>query len=90
MNDDIIAWLVYKHMNVKPMVVQKLDAKVTMLVLPEGDEVEKVFGTLQSIEMSLGCSVKVGCYVATPMKVSMGDQLQWVGRDEGRSGENVN
>ena len=30
----------------------------------------------------MGCSVKAEYNIATPMKVSMGDQLQWVGREE--------
>ena len=46
MNDDIIVGLVYDHSNMDPMVVQKIDAKTTLLVFPEGEEVEKICGTL--------------------------------------------
>ena len=31
-NADVIVGLVYEHANVEPMVVQKLDAKATLLV----------------------------------------------------------
>ena len=50
-NGDIIVGLVYEHMNVDPVVVQKLDAKATLLVFQEGEEIEKRCSTLQSIEM---------------------------------------
>ena len=46
MNADIIAGMVYEHTNVEPMVVQKLDSKATLLVFPEGEEVEKICSTL--------------------------------------------
>ena len=39
--NDIIVGLVYQHMNVEPMVVQKLDTNATLVVFPEGEEVEK-------------------------------------------------
>ena len=74
--------LVYEHMSVEPMVVQKLDAKATLLVYPKGEEVEKICSTLQFLEKWLGHSVKIGCDVATPEQVSVGDQLQWVEREE--------
>ena len=45
-NADVIAGLVCKHMSVDPMVVQKVDAKATLLVLPEGEEDEKICSTL--------------------------------------------
>ena len=41
MNVDIIMGLLYEHMNIKPMVVQILDEKATLLVFPEGEEIEK-------------------------------------------------
>ena len=41
MNADIFAGLVYKHTNLEPMVVQKVDAKATLLVFPEGEELRK-------------------------------------------------
>ena len=45
-NDDIIVGLVYEHTNVELVVVQKLDAKATLLIFPEGEEVGKICGTL--------------------------------------------
>ena len=72
MNDNIIAGLVYEYTNVEPMVVQTLGAKATMLAFPEGEEVDKICSTLQSIEMWLGHSVKIGCDIATSMQVSIG------------------
>ena len=75
MNDDIIAGLVYEHMNVEPMIVQKLHAKAMLLVFPKSEEVERICNTLKSIEMWLGHSVKIGCDVATPGQVSMRVQL---------------
>ena len=54
--------------------VQKLDAKATLLVFPEGEEFEKVCSTLQSIEMLLGQGVKVGYNIATPEQVLMGGE----------------
>ena len=70
---DIIVRLAYVHTSMEPVVVQKLDAKATLLVFPEGEKVEKICSTLQSIEMWLCCSVKVGCIVATPEQVLVGD-----------------
>ena len=46
MTDDIIAGLVYEHVNIEPMMVQKLDAKATLLVFPEGEEGENICSTL--------------------------------------------
>ena len=45
-NANVIGGLVYKHTNVVPVVAQKLDAKATLLVLPGGEEVEKICSTL--------------------------------------------
>ena len=55
MNASIIAQLVYEH---GAHGGTKRDAKATLLVFPEGEEVEKMCTTLQSIEMWLGHSVK--------------------------------
>ena len=65
LNADIVLGWVYKHMNMEPMVVQKLDAKTTLLVVQKCEEIEKICNTLSSIEIWLGCSLKVGCSVAT-------------------------
>ena len=40
--------------------------------------------------MWLGHSVKIGCDAATPEQVLMGNQFQWVGRDEVIPGEDAN
>ena len=74
MNDDIIVGLVYKHTNVEPVVVQKLYAKVTLLVFPEGKEVEKICRKLESIELWLGHTVKIGCDIATPDQKLIGGE----------------
>ena len=40
-NLDIITGLVYEHMIIESMVVQKLDKKNTMVVFMEGEDIEK-------------------------------------------------
>ena len=90
MNTNIIVGLVFEHMNVEPVVAKKLDTKDTLLVFPEGEEVEKICSILQSIEMKLGHSVKFECDIATPKQVSMGDQLQRVTREKVISKEDGN
>ena len=45
-NSDIIAGLLYEHTALKPMVVQKLDEKNTLLVFTEGEDIEKICNTL--------------------------------------------
>ena len=55
------------------MVVQNLDEKETLLAFMQGEDVEKICNTLQSIEMWLGHSVNIGCSVATPKPVMVGD-----------------
>ena len=40
--------------------------------------------------MWLGCSVNIGCDVATATQVSMGDPLHWVEREEIVSVEDMN
>ena len=42
MNLDIIVSLLYEHTTVEPMVVQKLDKKNTLLVIAEGENIEKL------------------------------------------------
>ena len=72
------------------MVVQKLDEKNTLLVFMEGEDIEEICKTLWSIKMWLGCSVNIGCNVATPKQVMMGDQSCWVGRAESMLVEDAN
>ena len=65
------------------MIVQEPDEKNdTLLVFTEGEDIEKICNTLQSIKMCLGHSVSIGYNVATPEQVMMGDQLCWLGREE--------
>ena len=45
-NDNIIVGLAYEHTNVEPLVLQKSDANATLLVFPEGEEVDKICSTL--------------------------------------------
>ena len=45
-NANVIVGLVHKHMNVGPMVVQKLDAKAMLLVFQEDEEFKKICSTL--------------------------------------------
>ena len=47
-NAYIIMGLVYEHMNMESMVVQTLEAKATLLVLPES---EQICSTLISLEI---------------------------------------
>ena len=54
LSPEIIAGLVYEQTTVKPMVVQKLDDENTLLVFAEGENIEKVFQKLWSIEIWLG------------------------------------
>ena len=57
-NADIIVGLVSKDTDMEPVMVQKLDAKATLQVFLEGEEVEKICSTLLSTEMWLDHSVK--------------------------------
>ena len=41
MNADIITGLIYKHMDVESVVVQKLNEKTTLFVFPGGKEIKK-------------------------------------------------
>ena len=43
MNSDTITELVYEHMKVEAMVVQKCDETNTLLVFTEGEEIEKKY-----------------------------------------------
>ena len=79
---DIITGLVYMHTTIEPMVVQKLDEKNTLLVFTEGKDIEEICNTLQSIKMWLGHSVNIGCNVAMPEQVTMGDQLCLMGKKD--------
>ena len=45
-NSDIIAWLLYEHMTVKPVVVETVDEKNTLLVSTESEDIEKICNTL--------------------------------------------
>ena len=63
-NSDIIVGLVFGHMCVEPVVIQKLDMMATLLVFLEDVYVERIFTKLQSVEIWLGHSVTVTCNVA--------------------------
>ena len=89
-NSDIITGLVYEHMPLKPVTVQRLDEKNTLLVFAESEDIGKICNTLQSIKMRLGNSITIGCNLATPKQVSMRDQLGQVGREEIVSVEGTN
>ena len=73
MSPDVIAGLVYEHITMEPMVVQRLDERNTLLVFAEGENTGKLCSTLQSIKMWLGPSVKTGCDVATPKQLMIED-----------------
>ena len=66
MNLDNITGLMYEHMTVELMGVQKLDEKNTLLVFTKFEDIEKICSTLISIKMWYGHSVNIGCDVATP------------------------
>ena len=83
MNPHITAGLVYEYTTVELMVVQRLDERNTLLVFAESEDIGKLCSTLQSIEMWMDHSVNTGCDVATPKQIVMGNQLCWVGRQEG-------
>ena len=42
MNPDIVERLVYEHTTIKPIVVQGLDERNTLLVFAEGENIEKI------------------------------------------------
>ena len=50
MNPDIIMGLVFEHNNVKPLVVQKLDMRATLLVSQDDEDVERICTTLRPTE----------------------------------------
>ena len=72
-NTDIITGLVYEHVTIEPVVIQKLDEKNTLLVFMESEDIEKICNTLQSIEMWLGHCVNIGYDIATSEQVLMRD-----------------
>ena len=45
-NSDIIAWLVYEHMTIEPVAIQKLDEENTLLVLTESEDIKIKCNTL--------------------------------------------
>ena len=45
-NPDIVAGLVYEHMTIEPMVIQRLDERNTLLVFSEGENIEKLCRSL--------------------------------------------
>ena len=70
--------------------MQRLDERNTLLVFMEGKDIEKLFTTLQSIEMSLGCSINPGCDVATPKQMVMGiDYVGWGEKSVSVEGANM-
>ena len=75
MNPDVIAGLVYEYTIVEPMVVQRLDERNTLLVFAEGENIEKLCQTLQSIELWLGHRVHTGYDIATPKQMMLGEAL---------------
>ena len=50
MNPDIIMGLMFEHMNVKTLLVQKLDRRAILLIFQENEDVERICATLRSIE----------------------------------------
>ena len=42
MNLDVIIGLVFEHMSVEPVVIQKLDMRATLLVFPEDVDVKRM------------------------------------------------
>ena len=79
MNPDIIAGLVYEHTTIETMVVQRLDERNTLLIHAEGENIEKLCSTLQSIKICLGHSVNTGCHVAPHEQMMAGDWLHQLG-----------
>ena len=66
---------------------QRLDERNTLLVFAEGENIEKLCQTFQSIEIWLGHSGDTGYDVATPKQVMVGEGLCQVGREESVSVE---
>ena len=56
-NPDIVAVLVYENTTIEPMVVQRLGERNTLLVFADGEDIEKLFRMLGSIQIWLGHSV---------------------------------
>ena len=71
-NPEIFVGLVYEHTTVEPVVVQRADARNTLLVFAESENIEELCEKLQSVEIWLGCSVNTGCDVATPEQMMLG------------------
>ena len=74
------------------MVVEKVMKRPFCFCLSSQNvkKLKKIFNTLQSIETWLGHRVKIGCDIATPKEVSIGDQLHHMGRGEIKSLEGMN
>ena len=51
MSLDITGGLVFEYMSVEPVVIQKVDVRVTLLAFPEDIDVEGMFTTLQSVDI---------------------------------------
>ena len=51
--------LVFEHSSVEPLVIQKLDTRAILLVSLKDVDVERIYATLQSVEICLVHSVTV-------------------------------
>ena len=73
---DTVVGLVYEHTTVEPVVVQRVDDRNTLLVFAEGENIEKLCQTLQSIEIWLDNRVYTGCGIATPEQMMLGEYCE--------------
>ena len=89
MNSDIIARLVYEHITVEPIVVQRVNDGNTLLVFTEGENIDELGQKLLTIEVWLGHGVHTGCDVATPKQMMVGEGLRQVEREENVVGKGV-
>ena len=53
-NSDIIVGLVFEYTSIKPVIIQKLDTRATLLVFPEDVDVKRISTTLWSVDICLG------------------------------------
>ena len=85
MKPDIIVGLMFEHMNVGPLEVQKLYMSATLFIFQEDEDVERIWITLRSVERSLGHSVNAKCDITTPEQLSVVDQSWQVEKNEATS-----
>ena len=71
----VTSGLVYEHTHIKPLAIQKLYSRTTLLVLEEEDYIEGIWAIMTWVESWLGYSFIVQFYPATHEQLTFTDKL---------------